>query len=250
MGSRMRLDRLLVARGLYDTRSRAADAIRRGTVRVNGTVISKPGAPVAEDAHIALADPAARYVSRAALKLLAAIEAEPALATAIAGAVCADIGASTGGFTQVLLEHGARKVYAVDVGHDQLHESLRSDPRIVSLEGLNARDLAAEHVPEPPEVIVSDVSFISLTKALPAALALAKPGAWLAALVKPQFEAGPEHVNAGGIVKSERVRRQVLESIESWLRDQGWRPVRTLPSPITGADGNVEYLLIARKDAA
>ena len=247
---RQRLDRLLVARGLYDTRSRAADAIRRGAVRVNGAVISKPGAPVAEDARITLADPAARYVSRAALKLLAAIEAAPAFAAAIEGAICADIGASTGGFTQVLLEHGARKVYAVDVGHGQLHESLRNDPRVVSLEGLNARALFAEHVPEPPDVIVSDVSFISLTKALPAALALARPGAWLAALVKPQFEAGPAHVNAGGIVKSEKVRQKVVARVKAWLRDQGWRPVRTLPSPISGADGNVEYLLIARREPA
>ncbi len=247
MGDRMRLDRLLVARGLYATRSRAADAIRRGAVRVNGKRVRKPGAPVAEDAHIELADPAAGYVSRAALKLRAAIEAEPALAAAISGAVCADIGASTGGFTQVLLEHGARKVHAVDVGHGQLHDGLRTDPRVISLEGLNARDLTVEHMPEPPDVIVSDVSFISLTKALPAALALARPGAWLAALVKPQFEAGPENVGPGGIVKCEEVRREVLERMRDWLRGQGWRPVRMLPSPITGADGNVEYLLIARK---
>ncbi len=248
MSTKVRLDRLLVERGLAPTRSRAADAVRRGAVRVNGKVASKPGQVVAEDADITLADPAAGYVSRAALKLLAAIAAEPEFARVIGGAICADIGASTGGFTQALLEHGAARVFAVDVGHDQLHPSLRQDARVVVLEGLNARELTREHIPQPPEIIVSDVSFISLKKALPAVLELAAPGAWLAALVKPQFEAGPEHVGKGGVVKDASVRERVLADIAGWLEERGWRAVRTLPSPITGADGNVEYLLLARKN--
>ncbi len=248
MANKVRLDRLLVERGLLPTRSRAADAVRRGAVRVNGKVATKPGRVVAEDADITLADPASGYVSRAALKLLAAIGAEPAFARAIGGVASADIGASTGGFTQVLLEHGAAKVFAVDVGHDQLHPTLRKDARVVVLEGMNARELTREHIPQPPEIIVSDVSFISLKKALPAVLELAKPGAWLAALVKPQFEAGPQHVGKGGVVKDARVRERVLVNIARWLEGRGWQVVRTLPSPITGADGNLEYLLLARKN--
>ena len=246
---KMRLDRLLTARGLYASRARAADAIRRGAVRVNGQVVRKPGTVVPADADIALDDAAAGLVSRAGLKLLAAIEAEPALRTAIEGAVCVDVGASTGGFTQVLLRHGARRVYAVDVGHGQLHESLRADDRVVVLEGVNARDLDARHVSEAPQVVVADVSFISLKKALPPVLEMAAPGAWLAALVKPQFEAGPEHVGGGGIVRDAQVRQRVLEDVCRWLQAQGWRVVRTLESPIAGADGNREYLLVARKDA-
>ena len=248
-GGRMRLDKLLLARGLYASRSRATDAIRRGAVRVDGKMVRKPGALVAADADITLTDAAAALVSRAGLKLLAAIEAEPALKRAIAGAVCADIGASTGGFTQVLLQHGARRVYAVDVGHDQLHESLRHDPRVVMLEGVNARALGPQHVPQAPAVIVADVSFISLKKALPAVLALAAPGAWLVALVKPQFEAGPQHVGSRGIVRDDRIRRRVLADIRAWVEGCGWRVARILASPIEGADGNREFLLLARKDA-
>ena len=244
---RLRLDRLLVARGLYASRARAADAIRRGAVRVNGIVARKPGLLVAQDADIALDDAAAGLVSRAGLKLLAAIAAVPALRAGIEGAVCLDIGASTGGFTQVLLQHGARRVYAVDVGHGQLHESLRADARVVVLEGVNARDLDARHVPEAPQVVVADVSFISLKKALPSALVLAAPEAWLAALVKPQFEAGPAHVGRGGIVRNESVRRRVLDDVCRWLEGRGWRVARTLNSPIEGADGNREFLVVARR---
>ncbi len=189
-------------------------------------------------------DPAAGYVSRAALKLLAALEAFP---LEVEGRVCVDIGASTGGFTQVLLEHGAARVHAVDVGHGQLADSLRNDPRVICLEGHNARNLTAAHIPEPPDIIVSDVSFISLTLALPPVLALAKSGAQLRALVKPQFEAGPEHVGKGGIVRDERVHRQVLERIRTWLETEGWQVTGTIPSPITGSDGNREYLLAAEK---
>ena len=248
MSEKVRLDRLLVQRGLYDSRSRAADAIRRGTVRVRGRVERKPGLPLAPDAQLTVSDPAAAYVSRAALKLLALIEAAPAFARAIDGAVCADIGASTGGFTQVLLQHGAARVFAVDVGHDQLHPSLRANPRVLALEGLNARDLAPAHMPQPPAIITADVSFISLKKALPAVLSLAAPEAWLAALVKPQFEAGRQHIGKGGVVRDARVRQQVLAEVTDWLTHRGWRILRTLPSPITGADGNREHLLLARRN--
>ena len=191
-------------------------------------------------------DPAAGYVSRAALKLLAALEAFP---LDVEGRVCVDIGASTGGFTQVLLERGAARVHAIDVGHGQLADLLRDDPRVVCLEGLNARHLTAAHLPEPPDIIVSDVSFISLTLALPPVLALARPGAQLRALVKPQFEAGPEHVGKGGIVRDERVHRQVLERIRAWLESEGWEVAGIIPSPVTGSDGNREFLLAASRRA-
>lgn len=242
-----RLDKELVRRGLYASRARARDAIVRGVVRVNGQVARKPGQPVAQTDAITLEDAARGYVSRAALKLLAALRAEPGLRTAIHGAVCADIGASTGGFTQVLLEHGARKVFAVDVGHGQLHSDIATDARVVNLQGLNARALSRHHLPEPPRVVVSDVSFISLRKALGPVLDLAAPDAWLAALVKPQFEVGPEHVGAGGIVRDAGVREQALQRARRWLEECGWDVRRSLPSPITGADGNVEYLLLARR---
>ncbi len=233
-----------MARGLSATRARAADAIRRGTVHVAGERITKPGQRVPVDADIRMEDPAAGYVSRAALKLLAALEAFP---LQVDGRVSVDIGASTGGFTQVLLERGAARVHAVDVGHGQLAEVLRQDPRVVCLEGLNARNLTEAHIPEPPDVIVSDVSFISLTIALPPVLALARPGAQLRALVKPQFEAGPEHVGKGGIVRDERAHREVLERIRKWLESEGWQVDGIIPSPITGSDGNREYLLAAGK---
>ncbi len=233
-----------MVRGLSATRARAADAIRRGTVLVEGTRITKPGQRVPVDADIRMEDPAAGYVSRAALKLLAALEAFP---LEVEGRVCVDIGASTGGFTQLLLERGASRVHAVDVGHGQLAEVLRQDPRVICLEGLNARNLTATHLPEPPDIIVSDVSFISLRLALPPVLALARPGAQLRALVKPQFEAGPEHVGKGGIVRDERVHREVLERIRKWLESEGWQVDGIIPSPITGSDGNREFLLAASR---
>ena len=244
MTDRIRLDRLLVARGLYETRARAADAIRRGAVKVNRKPAAKPGQPVAQDAGIAIEDPAKAYVSRAALKLLAALEAHP---FPVRGALCADIGASTGGFTQVLLERGAKKVFAVDAGHGQLSPLLRADARVVNLEGLNARDLTPAHIPVELDVIVSDVSFISLKKALPAALALARGGAHLAALIKPQFEAGREHIGKGGVVRERAVRAAVCEDIRQWLEKTGWPVSGLTSSPLAGADGNAEYLIVARK---
>ncbi|SON54747.1 16S/23S rRNA (cytidine-2'-O)-methyltransferase TlyA [Hartmannibacter diazotrophicus] len=244
-GAKIRLDQLLVDLGHFHSRARARDAVQRGTVQVDGSVVTKPGQTVAAGANIAIDDPAARYVSRAALKLVAALDA---FAFHPAGKTCLDVGASTGGFTQVLLERGARHVTAIDVGHGQLHESLHRDPRVTSIEGLNARDLTLAHIGEPPEIVVSDVSFISLTLALAPALDLAAPGARLAALVKPQFEVGREGIGKGGLVRSPELADEALQRIIAWIGGlDGWQVVGHLPSPITGGDGNREFLLGAQK---
>ena len=245
---KMRLDEALVARGLFASRSRARDAILRGTVSVDGLSETKPAQPVASTAEIAVADPARGYVSRAALKLIAALDAfdlDPA------GRVALDIGASTGGFTQVLLERGAGHVVALDVGHGQLHESLRADLRVTVLEGLNARDLtAADLVGRRPEMLVSDVSFISLRLALPPALVLAAPGALGVFLVKPQFEAGREAIGKGGLLRDPDDGPRVAQDLLGWLGNQpGWRALGMIPSPIAGGDGNHEFLLAGVKDA-
>ena len=237
-----RLDQLLLNAGLVASRSRARDAIARGTVRVDGRVVVKPGATFPASVHLAIDDPAQAYVSRAALKLKAALDAfgfDPAERD------CLDIGASTGGFTQVLLERGARHVVAVDVGHDQLHPSLRDDPRISNLEGLNARALArADLGGREIGAVVSDVSFISLKLALPPALTLAVPGAFCALLVKPQFEAGREAINKAGLLKDPESAPAVAAGLERWLvEDMGWNSLGLIPSPIAGGDGNIEFLL-------
>lgn len=244
----MRLDEALVARGLFASRSRARDAILRGTVTVDGRGETKPALPVAACAAIAVTDPAQRYVSRAALKLVAALDAfglDPAGRTAL------DVGASTGGFTQVLLERGAGHVVALDVGHGQLHDSLRADPRVTVLEGLNARDLAAADLAgRRPDMLVSDVSFISLKLALPPALALAAPGARGVFLVKPQFEAGREAIGKGGLLRDPANGPRVADDLAGWLgRQPGWRTLGLIPSPIAGGDGNREFLLAGVKDA-
>jgi 23S rRNA (cytidine1920-2'-O)/16S rRNA (cytidine1409-2'-O)-methyltransferase len=242
---KMRLDQLLTERGLAPSRSRARDLIKRGAVRAGGRVITRPGLDVAADADLAVEEAWSGYVSRGALKLAAALEAfgfDPA------GCVALDIGASTGGFTQLLLLQGAARVYAVDVGRDQLHQSLRDDTRVVSLEETDARSLDSHMISDPVHAITADVSFISLTKALPAAFALAAPGAWVVLLVKPQFEAGREAVGKGGIVKSEAARAEALSTVECFVATQpGWRLSGSMVSPITGQSGNVEYLLGARR---
>tara|TARA_R110002020_G_scaffold110627_17_gene255557 strand:+ start:9843 stop:10610 length:768 start_codon:yes stop_codon:yes gene_type:complete len=239
---RDRLDQILVRLGLYDSRSRARDAIARGAVRVDGQVASKPGQLVAMAAEIVLSDPARDYVSRAALKLKAGLDAfgfDPK------GRACLDIGASTGGFTQVLLEGGASHVIAVDVGHGQLHPSLAGDPRVSNLEGLNARDLAQEHLGSREiGVVVSDVSFISLRLALPPALELAAPGAFAVLLVKPQFEAGRAAIGKGGLLRDPAQGPAIAADLAAWLGGlPGWRAVGPVPSPIEGQDGNHEFLI-------
>ncbi|ABQ60491.1 hypothetical protein H721_00460 [Brucella ovis IntaBari-2006-46-332] len=245
--NRPRLDQLLVERGFFATRSRARDAIQRGTVKVDGRPITKPGQMVVRDAALAVDDPASAYVSRAALKLVAALDH---FDLNVKGRTALDIGASTGGFTQVLLERGAHHVIAIDVGHDQLHESLRHDPRVTSKEGVNARALELAHLDtRAVDCIVSDVSFISLRLALPPALALVEKGAICALLVKPQFEAGREAIGKGGILRDPAYGERMAQELKSWLETQsGWRALGLCPSPIEGGDGNREYLLAGKKD--
>ncbi len=243
--TKQRLDQHLVDTGHFPSRARARDAILRGTVTVDGAVCTKPAQKVGASARIGVEDPAAAYVSRAALKLiegLARFQVDPA------GRICLDIGASTGGFTQVLLERGAAKVHAIDVGHDQLHESLLGHPKVLAQDGLNARDLTLEHLGgDRPELLVSDVSFISLKLALPPALEIAAPGAEGVFLVKPQFEAGKENIGKGGLVDPE-VAMETARELQAWLGTvPGWQAGDLVPSPVKGGDGNSEWLLYGRK---
>ncbi|MCX2695870.1 MULTISPECIES: TlyA family RNA methyltransferase [Ochrobactrum] len=243
----VRLDQLLVELALFATRSRARDAILRGTVKVDGKPVTKPGQTVARTVKIIVDDPASSYVSRGALKLIAALDY---FGLDVKGRTALDIGASTGGFTQVLLERGATHVLAIDVGHDQLHESLRNDPRVTNSEGVNARALEISHLDgRDVDCVVSDVSFISLKLALPPALAQAQKDAICALLVKPQFEAGREAIGKGGILRDPKDGERIAEELKSWLETQpGWRALGLCPSPIEGGDGNREYLLAGKKD--
>jgi 23S rRNA (cytidine1920-2'-O)/16S rRNA (cytidine1409-2'-O)-methyltransferase len=234
----------MVEEELAPSRARAADLVRRGCVTVDGETVGKPGALVAPDATIVLSPEAGTHVSRGGLKLEAALDAfglDPQ------GRVALDVGASTGGFTEALLARGAARVYAVDVGRGQLHDSLRADPRVASLEATDARKIDAVLVPEPVGAIVADVSFISLTQALPAALARAAPDAWIIALVKPQFEAGREAVGKGGIVRKEEDRERAVTRVRAFLESEGWDVLGVIPSPIEGGSGNVEFLIAARR---
>lgn len=209
-----------------------------------GKPVLKSAQPIPDGAAIVYEKPHP-YVSRGALKLTAALDH---FALSPKGLTCIDLGASTGGFTEVLLERGARKVYAVDVGHGQLHAKLAADPRVVSLEGINARDLTVAHIPEPVDCIVADVSFISLKLVLASAVKLTGERAWLVALVKPQFEVGREHVGKGGIVKDEAAQAKAVQVIVDWIGGQsGWSMIGTMESPIAGGDGNREFLLAAKK---
>jgi 23S rRNA (cytidine1920-2'-O)/16S rRNA (cytidine1409-2'-O)-methyltransferase len=240
----IRLDLALEARGLLPSRARARDAVLRGTVTVNGVVATKPHQLVAESDVLALDDPAARYVSRSALKLIAGLDAGR---VEVVGKVCLDLGASTGGFTQVLLERGAEKVYAVDVGHDQLHPRLRDDPRVVDLEGINARDLGRGEVPDPIAILTCDVSFVGATKILAAPLELCSEDAAAVILVKPQFEAGLEHVGRGGIVRDPAAIEAATAGVVDFMEGCGWVLVTSVPSPIAGGDGNTETVTVFRR---
>lgn len=238
-----RLDLALVARGLVGTRAKARDLIARGEVRVDGEVARKPAMNVREEQTIVVDPTAAAQVSRGAVKLTAALDH---FGLEAMGRIALDVGASTGGFTQVLLERGATRIYAVDVGKGQLHASLAGDTRVVALEECDARTLDRTMVPEAINAIVADVSFISLRKVLPAALGLAAQGCWLMALVKPQFEVGREGVGRGGIVRDPALREKALADVRDWLAAQeGWTVLGTMPSPIEGGSGNVEFLLAA-----
>ncbi len=240
-----RLDTVLVDLGHFPSRSRARDAINRGTVRVDGICVTKASLSVHPASNIAIDDPAQHYVSRAALKLLGALDR---FEISVDDKVCLDIGASTGGFTQVMLERGANHVFALDVGHDQLDDSLRRDERVSVLEGINAREFEANLLEDQnPEFIASDVSFISLKLALPPALALAADNAQCVLLVKPQFEVGRHNVGKGGIVDAED-GKQAASELRDWLDNQdNWSATGLCPSPISGGDGNLEYLLAGQK---
>lgn len=236
-----RLDRELVARGLVASRARARDLILRGLVQVDGVTQIKQAAMVGRQSRIEVEAEAAGYVSRGAEKLATALDH---FGFDAAERVALDVGASTGGFTEVLLRRGAAKVFCVDVGHGQLHERVRCDPRVVALEDQDVRGLDRSKIQEAIGAVVADVSFISLTKALPGALVLAGPGAWLVALVKPQFEAGPDGVGKGGIVRDDAVRVSAVETVRAWIAAQaGWHVVDVIPSPIRGGSGNEEFLL-------
>lgn len=241
MAVRQRLDEALVARGLYPSRSRARDAVLRGTVTIDGERAQKPSQTVGPNAVIAIADEAQHYVSRAALKLKHALLQ---FGISTSGKYALDIGASTGGFTQVLLEEGAAHVTAIDVGHGQMRVE---DPRVTLIEGLNARDLTREHLAHPIGLVVCDVSFISLKLALPAALDLAEEKAVLVALIKPQFEAGRDALGKGGIVTDPDEHNRVCAEIRDFLERQGWRILGLTASPVEGGDGNREFLIAARK---
>jgi 23S rRNA (cytidine1920-2'-O)/16S rRNA (cytidine1409-2'-O)-methyltransferase len=213
-------------------------------VTVNGVLASKPHQMVSDADAIALDDPAAGYVSRAALKLIAGLDA---VGIAVSGRTCLDLGASTGGFTQVLLERGAGKVYAVDVGHDQLHETLRRDPRVMVMEGQNARDLTAAQIPEPVDILVCDVSFVSVLKVLEAPIALCRSGADAVILIKPQFEVGRDNIARGGIVTDQAAIAEAAGAVTAFMTDREWLQSASLPSPITGGDGNREIVAAFRK---
>jgi 23S rRNA (cytidine1920-2'-O)/16S rRNA (cytidine1409-2'-O)-methyltransferase len=239
----VRLDVELVRRGLMVSRAQARAAIEAGKVRVEGVLARKPGQIVGAASRIE-AEAAHPWVSRGALKLIHALDVfgiDPA------GWACLDIGASTGGFTEVLLVRGARKVVAVDVGRDQLHPKLRGDSRVVSLESTDARELSAEMLGEPPNLIVCDASFIGLSKVLSRALELSAPDGILIGLFKPQFEVGPAHVGKGGIVSDETATTRAAEGFEAWLGTKGWAVDSWTQSPILGGDGNRERLFCCKK---
>ncbi|MCS7268970.1 MAG: TlyA family RNA methyltransferase [Geminicoccaceae bacterium] len=246
-GKKIRVDQLLVERGLAPTRSRAQALVLAGRVWAGDRRLDKPGQLVPADTALVVAGgEGEEWASRGALKLLAALDVfgiDPS------GRVALDIGSSTGGFVDVLLRRGARRVYAVDVGKGQLLWRLRTDPRVVVLEGVNARYLDRELVPEPIELLTCDASFISLKLVLPAALALTAPAAELVALIKPQFEAGREAVGKGGVVRDPAVHARVCAEIARWLGERpGWRVLGITASPILGPAGNKEFLIAARRE--
>jgi 23S rRNA (cytidine1920-2'-O)/16S rRNA (cytidine1409-2'-O)-methyltransferase len=238
--TRSRLDLLLVSRGLAPTREKAQAMILAGNVEVAGRRVDKAGTSVDVEAQIQVSGPAHPYVSRGGVKLAAALDAfqiDPA------GRVCLDVGASTGGFTDCLLQRGARRVYAIDVGYGQLDAKLRADPRVVVLEEINARHLGSEQVPEPAELAALDLSFISARLVLPAVIGRLAPESPLIVLVKPQFEAGRREVPRGGVIRSEEVQRRVVAEIEEFGRGLGLTVLGSIPSPILGARGNREFLV-------
>jgi 23S rRNA (cytidine1920-2'-O)/16S rRNA (cytidine1409-2'-O)-methyltransferase len=242
---RQRLDRMLVERGLAESREKAQRLIIAGEVLVDDAPAAKPGHEYPVDCQIRVRQPE-RFVGRGGLKLEEAFDRFPLLAAD--GKICIDVGASTGGFTDCLLQRGAAKVYAIDVGKSQLHPRIAGDPRVVVLDGCNARHLQPGDVPEPPDLAVADVSFISLRLILPAIDRLLRPGGETVALIKPQFEAGRDEVGKGGVVRDPVLRQHVVDRIRDFAREHlAWESLGTCPSPIQGPAGNVEFLSFWRK---
>jgi 23S rRNA (cytidine1920-2'-O)/16S rRNA (cytidine1409-2'-O)-methyltransferase len=233
-----------VSRGLAESRTKAQALIMAGVVFSNEKKLAKAGDMLAEDAPLEVRGKDHPWVSRGGIKLAHGLEH---FGFDVTGAVALDVGSSTGGFTDVLLNKGAAKVYAVDVGTNQLAWKLRQDPRVVVLEQTNARYLTSEQIPEPIDIVTCDASFISLSKVLESPLKLARSGAKLVALVKPQFEAGREEVGKGGVVRDPAVHERVCADAADWVASQGWRVLDIIQSPITGPEGNVEFLLGAEK---
>ena len=240
--ARKRADTLLVERGLFESRARARAAIEAGLVTANDKQVEKPSETVPTDA-VLRAQPAHPFVSRGGVKLAGALERYP---IEIEGHVCLDVGASTGGFTEVLLANGASLVFSIDVGREQLHPSLRGHPRIVSMEETDIRDFEGKRLPVRPDVVVIDVSFISLKAVLPVALSLAAAPMHLLALIKPQFEGQRKH-SKRGVIRDAEVHRQVCDDIATFAASQGCTSIEIFPSPITGGDGNVEFFIGARR---
>ncbi len=239
---KVRLDRLLVERGLVESREKARALIMAGEVWVDGQRVDKAGTRISPTAEIEIRGRGLPYVSRGGLKLEGALRV---FGLEVKDWVCADLGASTGGFTDCLLQHGARRVYAIDVGRGQLHEKLRRDPRVVSLEGVNARYLNSEDLPEKVDLVTIDVSFISLKKILPAAVRILKTGGLILALIKPQFEVGPREVGRGGVVREHEKHRRVMEEIWRFGEDElGLRALGVAESPVPGPSGNREFFIL------
>ena len=245
--AKQRADQLLVDRGLAESRTRAQALILAGLAFVGDRKIDKAGQQIAEDAAISVKGRDHPWVSRGGIKLDHALTH---LGWDVAGAVAIDVGSSTGGFTDVMLTRGAARVYAVDSGTNQLAWKLRQDDRVIVHEQTSARILTADHIPEPVDLIVCNASFIALSKVLPVPMAFAKAGARLVALIKPQFEAERHEVGKKGVVRDAAVHARVCSEVRDWLERSGWRVVETVESPITGPEGNVEFLIAATKSAA
>ena len=241
--SRERADKVLVARGLFESRARACAAIEAGLAFADGVQIKDASTKIATNAALEAQAPHP-WVSRGGVKLAFALEQ---FGVSPQSRVCLDVGASTGGFCDVLMQGGAARIFAVDVGAGQLHPGVAGSNRVVNLEKTDSRSLTADLITEPPSLITADLSFIGLEKALEAPLALAAPDAILITLVKPQFQLGPERLGKGGVVKDETATAEALEMVSHWLETQGWRVSATADSPILGGDGNKEALLCARR---
>jgi 23S rRNA (cytidine1920-2'-O)/16S rRNA (cytidine1409-2'-O)-methyltransferase len=248
LSAKRRADQLLVDQGLAESRTKAQALVLAGLVSCGERRINKPGELLAQGAPLALKERDHPWVSRGGVKLAHALDH---FRIAVEGSVGLDIGASTGGFTDVLLSRGARRVYAIDVGHGQLAWKLRQDPRVVVLERLNARHVTRAHIPEPVDVITCDASFIGIRALLPAPLALAAGQAKLVVLIKPQFEAGRGQVGKSGVVRDPAVQREVCESVAAWIAaEPDWTTIGIVESPIQGPEGNREFLLYARRDVS